>query len=190
MEYEANERGRKKLQPSTIHYNAVLHAYARSPRADKALKASSFLSRMIQHPNRNCRPDSISYNSVLMACANAFGNEELKQRSYMIAKDMFRRTIHGDDHVRPSSTTFVHFCKASRRLLLDKEHRLTALKKAMRLCCSFGMLNRVVVLQAQLACKDDEEWNEVAGPVSQYVGRKGKFHAREVPRKWTCQAGR
>ena len=145
---------------------------------------------MKQHPNRQCRPDSISYNSVLMACANAFGNEELKQKSYLIAKEMFRRVIHGDDQVRPSSTTFVHFCKASRRLLSDKKHRLSALKKAMRLCCNFGMLNDVVVLQAQLGCNDDEEWKEIAGQVGDYVGRKDKFNAREVPNKWTCQAGR
>jgi len=190
MEYEASDNGRMNLQPSTIHYNAVLHAYARSPRADKALKASSFLSYMRQHPNRQCRPDSISYNSVLMACANAFGNEELKQRSYNIAKEVFRRTIHGDDNVGPSSTTFVHFCKASRRLVLNEKLRLAALKKAMRLCCNFGMLNNVVVLQAQLACKSDGEWKEISGPVGDYVGWKGKFKPRDVPRKWTSQAGR
>lgn len=190
MEYEAHDNGLKKLQPSTIHYNAVLHAYARSPRADKALKASGFLKYMSEHPNRNCRPDSISFNSVLMACANAFGNEELKARSYLIAKDMFRRTIHGEDYVRPSSTTFVHFCKASRRLILHKKHRFAALKKAMRLCCNFGMLNKVVILQAQLACKSDEEWNEISGPVGEYVGWKGTFQPRDVPQKWTSQAGR
>ncbi|CAJ1958882.1 unnamed protein product [Cylindrotheca closterium] len=190
MEYEANDNGLKKLQPSTIHYNAVLHAYARSPRADKALKAASFLKYMALPQNKHCRPDSISYNSVLMACANAFGNEELKGRSYTIAREMFRKTVHGEDHVRPSSTTFVHFCKASRRLILDKQTRLAALKKAMRLCCNFGMLNKIVVLQAQLACKNEAEWNEISGQVSDYVGWKGKFKPRDVPQKWTSQAGR
>lgn len=189
MEYEATEKGRIKLQPSTIHYNAVLHAFARSPRADKALKASSFLSYMNQHPNKQCRPDSISYNSVIMACANAFGNDELKGRSYVIARDMFRRTL-SEDHVKPSSTTFVHFCKASRRLIRNKEHRLTALKKAMRSCCNFGMLNKVVVLQAQLACKNEDEWKEISGQVGDFVKWKGKFKPRDVPRKWTSNSGR
>jgi pentatricopeptide repeat protein len=190
MEYEYEE-GSKWLQPSVIHYNAVLHAYARSPRADKALRASSFLQTMKNHPNPKCHPDTISYNSVLMACANAFGNEELKRRSYMIAKDIFKATILEEDNIRPTSTTFVHFCKASRRLILnDKPLRMTALQKSLRLCCRKGMLNHVVVLQAQLSCKTDEEWRNIAGEVSDHVGKNGKLLNSKVPKEWICNAGR
>eukprot|EP00980_Cylindrotheca_fusiformis_P016962 scaffold5159_cov112-Cylindrotheca_fusiformis.AAC.16 len=189
MEYEY-DKGNKLLQPSSIHYNAVLLSYARSPRADKALKASSFLRTMKNHPDPQCHPDIISYNSVLMACANAFGNEDLKRKSYMVAKNIFKSTILEEDNIRPTSTTFVHFCKASRRLILKTPLRMTALQKSLRLCCRKGMLNHVVVLQAQLACKTDEEWHLIAGEVSKYVAKDGKLHSAKVPKEWTCNAGR
>lgn len=189
MEYEY-EKGSKWLRPSSIHYNAVLLSYARSPRADKALKASSFLRSMKNHPDRKCHPDLISYNSVLMACANAFGNEELKRKSYVIAKQIFKSTILEEDNIRPTSTTFVHFCKASRRLILNKPLRMTALQKSLRLCCKKGMLNHVVVLQAQLSCKNDQEWQQIAGSVSDYIGKDGKFQDAKLPKEWICNAGR
>jgi pentatricopeptide repeat protein len=194
-EYEA---GNESLQPTNIHYNTVLHAYARSPRADKALKASSFLKQMQGHESIECHPDSISMNSLLMACANAFGNKELKQRSLFIAMDTFKAVmISGkvdgkkkNSRIRPTSTTFVHFCKASRRLIAKKSDRHLALRKTLKLCCEKGMLNHVVVHQVQLACKTEEEWKETAGPVSEYIGKSEKMKVSQVPKKWICNAGR
>ena len=188
MEEEYRD-GNESLKPTAIHYNTVLHAYARSPRADKALKAAIFLKGMKRHPDPNCHPDTISYNSLLMSCANAFGNEELKQRSFSIAMKSFQTVMYNRGKVRPTSTTFVHFCKASRRLV-NRPQQKVLLQKTLKLCCDRGMLNHVVVLQAQQACKTEDEWREIGGEVSEYVGKKDKLDASQVPETWIRYAGR
>lgn len=184
------KNGNNSVQPTNIHYNTVLHAYARSPRADKALKAAGFMKSMEKHPRKLCHPDIISYNSLLMACANAFGNAELKERSFAIAIQAFKRALSSEDQgIRPTSTTFVHFCKSARRLLKQDKQR-SVLRKVLLLCCQKGLLNQVVLQQVQQACKGDEEWREVAGELSQYVGLNEKLKPSQVPKRWVCNARR
>lgn len=184
------EEGNGALRPSTIHYNTVLNAFARSPRADKALKAAGFLQVMQQHPSAHCRPDIISYNSLLMACANAFGNGDLKDKSFAIALDTFKAAMtQTDGTVRPTSTTFAHFLKAARRLL-GKPQQKGVLFKTLKICCEKGLLNQVVVQQVQSACQTDVEWKEIGGNVSNYVGLKEKLRVSLVPQQWICNARR
>jgi pentatricopeptide repeat protein len=184
------------FRPTTIHYNTVLNAYARSPRADKALKAAAFVQIMKNHPT--CRPDIITYNSLLMCCANAFGNAELKQKSFTIALEAFKGTmIIGEDDtttttrrtLQPTSTTFAHFCKASRRLLQPQQQK-PVLRKTLKLCCEKGLLNQVVMQQVQTTCASDEEWREVGGEVATYVGWKEKLTISRIPISWRCHARR
>lgn len=186
--------GQAWLRPSVIQYNAVLLAFARSPRADKALKAAEFMKLMSNHPDPLCRPDTITLNTLLMACANAFGSDELKTKSFRIASDTFRNTIllGADDTsaIGPTSTTFVHFCKAARRLISGPPQRHLILRKVLLLCCEKGLLNHVVVQQAQLACQNAEEWSEMAGDLVQYIGWKGTFQATSLPPQWVCNARR
>jgi pentatricopeptide repeat protein len=189
MEAEYNN-GNALLQPTTIHYNTVLHAYARSPRADKALKAAGFMQIMHDHPSPRCRPDIISYNSLLMACANAFGNPELKQKSFAIAMEAFIGAMTSDGlGIRPTSTTVAHFCKAARRILNPQQQK-PVLRKTLKLCCDRGLLNQVVLQQVQRACTTEEEWRELAGTVSQHIGLKENLKTSQVPNSWICNARR
>jgi pentatricopeptide repeat protein len=186
LEYE---RGKKHMQPSTIHYNTVLNAYARSPRADKALKAAGLMLEMQQHPNPRCRPDVISYNSLLMACANAFGNEELKTKSFFIALEAFKATMVNDHGIRPTSTTFAHFLKAERRLLNPTQQK-SALRKTFKLCCEKGLVNSVVIQHVQRACGTEAEWNEMVGEGSQFMALKERIQISSFPQAWTRNARR
>eukprot|EP00536_Pseudo-nitzschia_multiseries_P012620 jgi/Psemu1/290404/fgenesh1_pg.492_\ len=78
------------VRPKNIHYNCVLDAYARSSRADKAIKAQNLMTVMENHSRLDCRPDTISYNSLMMACAHATGNQELREQSFEIAFRTFK----------------------------------------------------------------------------------------------------
>ena len=60
-EVDDPKRDRWSLRPSTIHYNCVLDAYARSSRSDKAIQAEKLMKVMENHSRLDCRPDSISY---------------------------------------------------------------------------------------------------------------------------------
>jgi pentatricopeptide repeat protein len=188
MEREYKD-GNDHLQPSNIHYNACLNAYARSPRADKGLKALGVLQEMQEHSNPQCHPDIISYNSVIMACANAFGNPELKLRSFNIALDVFKMAMVNDGGIRPTSTTFVHFCKSARRLLPPDQTKLT-LRRTFRLCCDRGLVNQVVLEQVRRACQTEDEWKEMTGTASQFIGFGDKLQFTRLPSSYIRYARR
>lgn len=186
--------GKEILRPTVIQYNAVLLAFARSPRADKALKAAAFFKTMSEHPDPQCRPDTITYNTLLMACANAFGNEELKTNSFQIAAEAFQIAVQlgadKDSLVYPTSTTFAHFCKAARRLIPRPDIRLSILQKAVLLCREKGLLNPVVVQQAQMACTSSKEWSDMVGELANYVGWNETFRPTQIPPRWLENARR
>ena len=54
-------RDKWSIRPTNIHYNCVLNAYARSSRADKAIRAQKLMTVMENHSRLDCRPDTISY---------------------------------------------------------------------------------------------------------------------------------
>jgi hypothetical protein len=56
-----NNDDKWSMRPTNIHYNCLLNAYARSPQADKGIKAELILKEMENHPRLDCRPDTISY---------------------------------------------------------------------------------------------------------------------------------
>lgn len=167
----------------------MLNAYARSPRADKALKALGMLREMEEQERKSCRPDIISYNSLLLACSNAFGNEELRHRSYMVAVEAFKASMVGKHDVRPTSTTFSNFLRASRRLV-DPTKRPSLLRKTFKLCCNQGLVNKAVMLQIKQACQNEEEWEDVVGSAAQFIQLDDGVHVSRLPQSWTCNARR
>lgn len=83
---------------TVVLYNAWLGVHAKSPRADKAIQCAIIWKEMQKH---RIVPDHITYNTILMAAANAYGNAELRQKSLevgLLAFDVFTR---GDEH-KPS----------------------------------------------------------------------------------------
>ncbi|KAG7336801.1 PPR: pentatricopeptide repeat domain containing protein [Nitzschia inconspicua] len=206
--------GGETIRPTRIHYNAVLNAYAKSPFADKAVRAEMLLNIMKEHERYDCHPDNISYNSLLEACANAFGDPPTKANAVLIAVRTFKTimsfvgktTSNNNDlpsttkkHnntivlISPTSTTFFFFAKVCRRhLALSPEKKKAALFKTLQLCRETGMLNHLVVRQVQTACQSEKEWNETAGELSKYMQWKDDFRKKchNVPTEWTCNARR
>ena len=178
------------IRVSTIHYNTVISAYARSPRADKALKAFAVLQALQTHSSESCKPDIISWNTVLLACANAFGNDDLKDKSFAIALHAFRSAMEADDLV-PTSTTISHFCKSTRRLISDQRRRLTILNKVFQVARKKGLMTSVIVQQLQMACQTDEEWIQVLGEASaRMLSRSRRASRNQIPYEWRKNAKR
>ncbi|KAG7370267.1 PPR: pentatricopeptide repeat domain containing protein [Nitzschia inconspicua] len=205
--------GGETIRPTRIHYNAVLNAYAKSPFADKAVRAEMLLNTMKDHERYDCHPDTISYNSLLEACSNAFGDPATKANAVLIALRSFKIIMsfvgkttnnHNDlpstkkKHnnnivlISPTSTTFFFFAKVCRKhLALSPEKKKSALFKTLQLCTETGMLNHLVVRQVQTACQSEKEWNETAGELSKYMQWKDDFRkCHNVPTEWTCNSRR
>jgi len=194
------------MRPTNIHYNCVLNAYARSSRADKGIKAQQLMTVMENHSRLDCRPDTISYNSLMMACAHATGNQQLRGQSFVFALRTFKILVSkgkGKEAEKllgqqqpvhdlyPTSTTFAHFFRACRKLLLpDNVQRKPVLTKGLAICRKLGLLNYLVVHQIQLACQSETAWKEIAGELSEHVGWKDDYKrcSGTVPREWTCKS--
>jgi pentatricopeptide repeat protein len=173
---------------STMHFNSVIAAYAKSPRADKALKACDVLKALEAHPQ--CEPDIISFNSLLLAAANAFGNRELKDKSFSIALFAFKSAMENEG-LTPTSTTISHFCKSARRLIADPQERFKTLHKVFQIARQRGLMTTVIMQQLQMACDTNEEWEQVIGKnLAQRFSRTRRIPNQQFPADWTQNARR
>jgi pentatricopeptide repeat protein len=198
------------VRPTNIHYNALLLAFARSPHENKAHLAYNTFKMMQQHQRPDCRPDTISYNTLLLACANT-SDKEMKQEALKIAVEAFRSIVQetkrkeDDDinskrgnhsqfrsSIQATSTTFNHFLKTSRLSISSKDQLASVVSKTIQICCEMGMMNHLIVHQAQLACKTKKEWEDIAGELHVYVPWKADFKnsCSNVPAKWKKNARR
>jgi hypothetical protein len=185
--HEIEESDFPGVSPSIIHYNAVLDAYAKSARADKAIYAHKILEKLKNNPD--IQPNTITYNSVISTCANTFGDSSLRQKAFKIALDSFRMILQ--DH-EPSSVSFSLFFKAIRKLIpTDHATRFPLLQKCFRDCCNRGLLNEVVLHQVQRACTDEQQMQQLIPSVSA-GGLESNFSILllSLPAAWTVNAGR
>lgn len=179
---ELFRRGDKDVEPITICYNAVLDAYGRGPHISKAQKANRLLKKMEQSSRPSMQPDTISYNSVLLACANSFGDDQIKKEAFTIAMERFGAILK-HEKLKPTSVTFSLFFKALRKLVPPSEARNRMLKQTFRLCCEAGLLNEVIWSQLQGICSQEHLKSlirESEVPTS-FVS---------LPSEWTRNAGR
>jgi pentatricopeptide repeat protein len=159
----AYQNGNDALEPTSIHYNVVMDVHANSPNYDKAFQAYRLYQNMKTLGRENTKPNIITYNSILRACANTFGNQSTKEKALAIATTCFQSILKSDD-IEPSSITFVFFMKAIRKLVKSsgtssggatKQHEM--LTKCFRYCCQLGLLNDVVLQQVKFACRSQKE---------------------------------
>lgn len=172
--------GERELEPVTITYNAVLDAYGRGPNLLKAQEANTLVMKMEGSERPNMQPDTISYNSVLYACANSFGSPDIKKEAFEIAMQTFKKLMK-DKQLNATSITFSLFFKVLRRLVPPGKARESKLKKTFGLCCDAGMLNNAVWGQITGACSEEEVKALLSGtPLAEVPSGVSK-----LPRLWT-----
>lgn len=138
-------------QPSTIHYNAVINAHARSPNREKAECAWQLMQTMKAW---NVTIDIITQNSVLGACANTHGGipSKQRQRALQICNDVYSQIR---DHEATPVTYFFLF-KALRKLVPPGYERWSMIQGAFDKCCRLGLLNEQVLGQLRLGCTEEQ----------------------------------
>lgn len=189
----AFQNGNDALEPTSIHYNVVMDVYAKSPSCDKAVLADRLFQRMMELGRKNTKPNIITYNSILRACANTFGNHSSKEAALAIATKAFQSILTSKE-IEPSSITFVFFMKAIRKLVDDEPHgnlgtskQLEMLTKCFRYCCRLGLLNDVVLQQAKLACRSRPELAALL-ELSVDTFSPSTVSSSDLPAEWTCNA--
>ena len=180
------EMQRHAVSAGTIHYNAAMACYAKAPRATKAVDVERLWKEMIQN---RIPCDTITYNTILHAAANSFGNAELKKRSFLIGQNAFD-CLHDKDEeeeeyfCRPTSLSYSYYFKMMRRLLpATAPDRLARGKTAFDRCCANGCLNDIV-LQQILNTTTPHEAKHIFGETN-YENRRS---LRSLPPDWSRHA--
>jgi len=101
--------GDDNVKPTTVVYNSVMAAWAKSGEAGSAERAEDLLARMQQMAktsgDASVRADTISFNSAIDAWARAeeYGSAE---RAENLLNSMERQYIGGDEAVKPDIRSF------------------------------------------------------------------------------------
>ena len=126
------------LVPSLIHFNAWLGVVAKAPNANKAIECWYIFQNQMGGEG-----DSITFDTILNAAANAFGPTAIQQQSLQIGHFAYAQLI---DMECPSSLTFLNMMKLLRRFgskHLDKEIVLHEWKSTVAKCLEMGCLNDI-----------------------------------------------
>ncbi|KAL7544767.1 hypothetical protein ACHAWF_008134 [Thalassiosira exigua] len=174
--------GDESLKPDTIVYNQVIDYWAKAQSVrGHFLRARDVLDRQIElYSNggvRKCRPDTLSYTSVIAACASTYGGRREKRRAFDVAHETF---VEGckTRYARPNDVTYGLMFKAAGRLLLRERERDRYVKTLFGLCIDDGCLGEMAfyrikeattnkLLQELTAGRDyddfPEEWKRNVG---------------------------
>jgi len=126
--------------------------------------------------------DTITYNALLNAAANAFGSPQLKQESVDIGQRAFA-ALQADDDCSATSLTYSYYFKMVRRLVSQQE-QFQMVKNAFDLCCEQGCLNHIVWKQVwQMVQGRDDEQKLLLG---EHYNSSGKMpHVSKLPAEWS-----
>jgi len=101
------EKGDASQEPNNRIFNMVINAYAKSRNSrDAARKAMELLNRMKAAPSERCRPDNISYTSVL-ECLSKSNDPSAPAQAEALLNELF--ALHeekGDADHMPNLRTF------------------------------------------------------------------------------------
>ena len=183
--------GDTNVAPNTIIFNAVIHAWALSSFVYKADRAYMLMKRMEDKAKEDseskCQPDIITYNSVILAAANSFGDSKIKKKAFRLALIAFK-TIMASSNLRQSSRTYAMFLKAIRKLNKRGAETDEMVKKVFRACCRDGLLNQYVLTQTQLSFTSKNVFQETLANMG--CSNHSVLDLKHLPEEWQTNAGR
>jgi pentatricopeptide repeat protein len=135
------------ITPSTVHWNAVLDAYAKSPRSDKVREARRVWTKMVSRAE--VEPDLVTYHTLLSAAASTRSNvdDDIRQDCVRTGLETFA-LLQRDPTVSSTSLSFHYLFKIVGRFVPSgTDHRRSAVRASFRLCCDAGCLNDALLRQ-------------------------------------------
>lgn len=132
------------LEPTTVHWNAVLDAYAKSPRPNKLQEARRVWSKLVA---AQVTPDTVTYNTMLATAANSFGKDKASHKECLdFALEIFR-ALQEDPHSDVNSLSFHYLVKALRKFMPRGVERDQLMQRTFDSCCDHGCLSDSILHQ-------------------------------------------
>jgi hypothetical protein len=171
--------GDETLRPDTIVYNQVINYWAKAQSVrGHFLKARDVLDRQIAMHDRGvnkCKPDVMSYTTVIAACASTYGSRGEKKRAFELAHKTFMECC---EHRKPNDVTYGIMFKAVSRLIQSPKERDRYSQILFGLSCDDGCLGEMAFMRFREA-SSNELFYKLTGGVATYS---------ELPLEWKRNA--
>ena len=171
--------GDDSLRPDTIVYNQVINYWAKSQSfMGHFMKARDVLDRQIaMHSTgvNKCKPDVMSYTSVIAACASTYGSWGEKKRAFELAHKTFMECC---EYSKPNEVTYGVMFKAVSRLIQSKKEKDRYSRTLFSLMCDDGYLGEMAFSRLQEA-SSKTLFEELTHGVTSYS---------DLPQEWKCNA--
>ncbi|KAL7506445.1 hypothetical protein ACHAXN_006208 [Cyclotella atomus] len=165
------------LRPDTIVFNQVINFWAKAQSfRGHFLKARDVLDRQIAlHESgvNKCKPDVMSYTSVIAACASTFGSWGEKKRAFELAHKTFMECC---SRSKPNDVTYGLMFKAVSRLVQSKKEQNRYSRTLFSLTCDDGMLGEMAFVRLREATSK-QTFLELTNGVTNYS---------DLPEEWKC----
>ena len=160
------------VRPCTRAYTIVLSTIARSRRRDKATKAFELLHKMEREykaGNVSCRPNVISYNSVLNAAA--FSSKDCEQgeqeEAFKVACLTFDE-LRMSDYLQPTHISYGTFLKAIKNLMPKSDVRDNLVQGLFRKASMEGLVSDFVLKEMRDLATPDLYHNILKGHTNDF----------------------
>eukprot|EP00553_Chaetoceros_curvisetus_P007057 CAMPEP_0204632356 /NCGR_PEP_ID=MMETSP0717-20131115/24841_1 /ASSEMBLY_ACC=CAM_ASM_000666 /TAXON_ID=230516 /ORGANISM="Chaetoceros curvisetus" /LENGTH=314 /DNA_ID=CAMNT_0051650203 /DNA_START=24 /DNA_END=965 /DNA_ORIENTATION=+ len=175
-------------QIDVVCYNALLNAWGWSSETDKAQRAHKIFQRMVElHAsgvNTNAKPDLISLNSLLNACAFTDNRDkDASSAALDIAISTYEMCSAGE-YGTLNHLTYGTMLMIFNKLLPRNDLRTDLMKNICYQCCQSGNLSGFVVTQLirGLPTKDLKDVFGKAVVIDKM--KKVRIDKRRVPKEW------
>lgn len=173
---------KNNVMPDVVSFTTLMRGVARSNMRDKANQAQHILRSLQEFyktGNDDIKPNILSYNTVLNACAfSGHYGISTKKEAFLIAISTYNE-IRNCEYVEPDSVTYGSMLKICSNLMPKSGKSRTSLaKQIFKECCSKGLVNEFV-LNALRASISQEDFSNIFNCVE-------NSNKLNIPSDWKC----
>jgi len=178
------------VRPDVVCYNALINAYGWSDAEERSRKSFDILKHMMSlHESGrlpDAKPDTVSFNSVLNACAHEKTERGDGEGIMKIVVRVFELLNGSREYGRPDQSTYVQVLASIAGHMDASDEKRSPMAEATFLQCASNGLVGPVVIPRLHAAVPRARFRQLMGPASKGRGDRLEFDVSELPPQWTA----
>lgn len=177
------------VEPDVVCFNAVINAWGWSQEKGKASQAHQLYQRMMDHFNSgnvNAKPDIVTCNSILNACAFDNGVEESERAATMTIAiqtlEAFQSTAPSFGW--PNHVTYGNMLLCISRQMPMSDARLDLAEATFWQCARAGHVSALVISQLRNALDGERLKSLLGSALFVNTPEKFSYDMKSLPRDW------
>lgn len=183
--------GDKDVQPDCVCYDALINAFGWSDVKGKSVKCYEIYQTMMElyksRTNVLARPDIITCNSVLNACAfdHADSDDERASILNIVARTLEEFQSSAPKFGWPNHLSYAFALNAIEKHVLDPQKRADMAEAIFWHCCRSGHVSVLVVTRLHRTLSWKRFAELLGDALSSSAEEKLHFNYRRLPKEWT-----